>query len=213
MDPRDRHDFQWSSIDSSVARITALDRGPRLAEADLQQFLHKVNQLNALVACLETDPERRARFAACTDHNQVVQLASSWGFAIGRRWGDAPQSVGDRTDNLLGSSAPPAGEEVVQTLQRGPDWRLQTIHSSDAASPQGFWYDQEEHEWLVVLRGSATIRLEGPEELRDLSVGDSLYLEPHRRHRVERTDPDPGTLWLVLLWKDRPEAVVGCSPA
>ena len=57
-------------------------------------------------------------------------------------------------------------------------------------------------EWVMVLRGSARIRCTEPERIVDLSVGDHLHLPPHRRHRVERTDPDPGTLWLALHWRD-----------
>ena len=64
-----------------------------VAEVDLQRFLQKVQQLNALVASLEQDPARRAAFAACSDHNQVVQLARVWGYEIGRRWGEQPAWV------------------------------------------------------------------------------------------------------------------------
>ena len=59
-----------------------------MAEEDLQQFLQKVKALNALVASLEQDPARRSQLAACSDHNAVVTLAGSWGFEIGRRWGE-----------------------------------------------------------------------------------------------------------------------------
>jgi cupin 2 domain-containing protein len=71
-----------------------------LAEADLERFLDKVGQLNALVASLEAQPDRRQRFAACTDHNQVVQLARDWGFEIGRRWGETAETPGLRSDSI-----------------------------------------------------------------------------------------------------------------
>lgn len=173
-----------------------------MAEADLERFLDKVGQLNALVASLEAQPDRRQRFAACTDHNQVVQLARDWGFEIGRRWGERVEPPGRRLDNLLAHPVPAAGAEAVLDLQRGEGWRLQLIHSCDHSSPDGFWYDQDEHEWLLVLRGSARLRLREPEEECDLSVGDVLVLSPHRPHRVDRTDPSPGTLWLTLFWRD-----------
>ena len=56
-----------------------------MAEEDLQRFLSKVQQLNALVSSIDADPERRRQLAACSDHNAVVQLALSWGYSIGRR--------------------------------------------------------------------------------------------------------------------------------
>ena len=60
--------------------------------------------------------------------------------------------------------------------------------------------DQCDHEWVLVLRGSACVALQNPDRIVDLSPGDHLLLSPHQRHRVERTDPDPGTLWLALHW-------------
>lgn len=184
-----------------------------MAESDLQRFLHKVQQLNAMVSSLEREPGRRADLAACHDHNQVVKLARSWGYEIGRRWGESPEMTATRPGNLLAEPLPASGEESVRDLQSGPGWRMQLIQSCAAASAEGFWYEQEEHEWLVLLRGSARLALERPAELLDLSVGDALYLAPHRRHRVERTDPDPGTLWLVLFWRDRVAESVGSPPA
>ena len=53
---------------------------------------------------------------------------------------------------------------------------------------------------VLVLRGSACVALQNPDRIVDLSPGDHLLLPPHQRHRVERTDPAPGTLWLALHW-------------
>ena len=186
-----------------------------MAEADLQRFLHKVEQLDALVASLETNPQRREALIACSDHNQVVRLARTWGYEIGKRWGETVPSEGpepgaqssgslaslDGIDPLLRSAVPPDGTERVRQLQSGPGWHLDLIHSCAASSADGYWYDQDEHEWLTLLRGSARLALHSPEQTIDLSVGDGLYLAPHRRHRVERTDPEPGTLWLALYWE------------
>ena len=172
-----------------------------MAEDDLNRFLHKVEQLNALVSSLETHDERRRLLAACSDHNAVVTLASEWGYSIGRRWGEQPSGPTD-SNNLLRSTAALAGEEVEQLLCSGQGWRLVRIHSNGASSPEGFWYEQEEHEWLTILKGSARLHLTDPDAWVDLSVGDQLTLPSGRRHRVERTDPDPGTIWLALYWKD-----------
>ena len=60
--------------------------------------------------------------------------------------------------------------------------------------------DQSEMEWGLVLRGSAQLRFQGDEGMMDLSPGDHFFIPPHRLHRVERSDPDPGTLWLALYW-------------
>ena len=59
-----------------------------MAEKDLQRFLHKVEQLNMMVDSLKSIPGRRELLVACKDHDQVVELAGSWGYEIGRRWGE-----------------------------------------------------------------------------------------------------------------------------
>jgi cupin 2 domain-containing protein len=177
-----------------------------MAEAQLQQFLEKVRQLNAFVALSEAQPELRQALRACDQHHEVVALAAQFGFDIGRRWGDRPSAPGSPTavasdqTNLFSSTCPPPGEERVEQLIAGERWRLERIHSCLASSPEGFWYDQSESEWVLLLRGSAQLQFEDEPQPRDLCVGDTLLISPHRRHRLITTDPDPGTLWLALFW-------------
>lgn len=166
-----------------------------MAEAQLQQFLEKVRQLNAFVALSEADPKLRAALRDCSHHHEVVALARLHGFEIGRRWGD-----GQTTSNLLSGPCPAAGEEDTSLLAEGPGWRLVRIHSCQAASPPGFWYDQPEAEWITLLQGSARLRFADEAEARELGHGDSLLINPHRRHRLEATDPSPGSVWLALFW-------------
>ena len=179
-----------------------------MAEAQLQQFLEKVRQLNAFVALSEQQPELREALRQCSQHHEVVGLAARHGFAIGRRGGDAPAlaaaqpqtaSATDDQLNLLSSPCPAAGQERTDALASGNGWRLERIHSCLASSPEGFWYDQAELEWVLVLRGSARLQFADEAQVRDLCVGDSLLINPHRRHRLVATDPDPGTLWLALF--------------
>ncbi|MFY8148634.1 MAG: Nif11 domain/cupin domain-containing protein [Prochlorococcaceae cyanobacterium] len=174
-----------------------------MAEAQLQQFLEKVRQLQAFVALSEADPALRAELRACDHHHEVVALARRQGFEIGRRWGEpAVPPAGD--GNLLAGACPASGQETVTVLQETPAFRLERIHSCDAASPEGFWYDQAEHEWVLLLRGSARLRFADEAEARELNAGDSLWITPHRRHRVERTDPTPGSVWLAIYWREAP---------
>ena len=179
-----------------------------MAEAQLQQFLEKVRQLNAFVALSEAQPHLREALRQCSHHHEVVNLAARFGFDIGRRWGDsnsAAQQAAERQTwsdqpNLLSSDCPANGEERTDVLSEGKGWRLERIHSCLASSPEGFWYDQNENEWILLLRGSAQLQFEDEEHPRDLCVGDTLLIAPHRRHRVVTTDPNPGTLWLTLFW-------------
>ena len=170
-----------------------------VAEQDLIRFLNKISQLQALAERVQNDPSSREKLAACADHNQVVQLARSWGFDIGRRWGERDHRPGGEA-NLLATPCPPSGAESTQVLASAETWRLLLIASNGFSSPRDEWMDQCDHEWVLVLRGSACVALQNPDRIVDLSPGDHLLLSPHQRHRVERTDPDPGTLWLALHW-------------
>ncbi len=197
-----------------------------MAEAQLQQFLEKVRQLNAFVALSEADPGFRQRLSDCANHQQVVDLASSCGFEIARRWGEPPSQSsqamvsigGDGADlqdvglellaagdngsgqNLLSRPCPPPGLERSDRLLGQGQLRLELIHSCEFANPPGFWYDQIESEWVLLLQGGAQLRFADEAQTRCLKAGDSLLITPRRRHRVEATDPAPGTLWLALFW-------------
>ncbi|MCP9915713.1 Nif11 domain/cupin domain-containing protein [Cyanobium sp. ATX 6F1] len=170
-----------------------------MAEADLQRFLEKVRQLQAFVALGETQPELRRALRECGHHHQVVDLAARWGFSIGRRWGESNGPDGPRAGNLLAQPCPSPGQERSDVLLEAPGLRLESIHSCSAVSPEGQWYDQSETEWVLLLQGSARLRFEDEPQPRDLAVGDALLISPHRRHRVEGTDPSPGTVWLALF--------------
>lgn len=172
-----------------------------MAEAQLQQFLAKVNALNAFVALSEADPALRAALTACSNHHEVVELARRSGFEIGRRWGE-PDGTPPAADNLLGGALPPAGSERTTVLLQTQHWRLERIHSIKASSAAGFWYDQPEHEWVLLLQGSALLQVEGEPQPTALSRGDQLLIPARRRHRLLATDPDPGTVWLALFWTD-----------
>jgi cupin 2 domain-containing protein len=74
--------------------------------------------------------------------------------------------------------------------------KIERIVSHAAVSPEGFWYDQEQDEWVVVLEGEATLRLLEPDEIVELKKGDHLFIPRHRKHRVERTSSR--TIWLAV---------------
>ncbi len=92
-------------------------------------------------------------------------------------------------------------EEIIEILLETPYFRLERILSAGQASPPEFWYDQEAHEWVALLSGSAGLWLEGDPEPVTLKPGDHLLIPAHRRHRVAWTDPEEKTVWLALHFK------------
>ena len=92
----------------------------------------------------------------------------------------------------------PAAAEAVEAIARGRDLRIERIVSRGHRSPEGFWYDQDEAEWVVLLRGAARLALASGRTI-DLGPGDWIHLEAHERHRVEWTDPERDTVWLAVF--------------
>ena len=100
--------------------------------------------------------------------------------------------------NILAAIPAQLPEELVEILLDSGSVRIERIVSHGHASPEGFWYDQHQCEWVVVLRGRAILRFEGDETRLELGPGDHVNLPAHRRHRVEWTTPDEPTIWLAV---------------
>ncbi len=92
--------------------------------------------------------------------------------------------------------------EIIERLLDRPGLRVERIVSTGQASPPGVWYDQTEHEWVLLLQGAAELTIELPDGLQTihLAAGDSVELPAHCRHRIEATRAEPPTLWLALFW-------------
>ena len=105
------------------------------------------------------------------------------------------------TGNLFSLPGPVAGGgEQFTTLLARPGVRIERIVSNGEASPPGHWYDQAEHEWVLVLQGRAGLLIEGESGVRRLAAGDHVELPAHCRHRVEYTSQDEPTVWLAVFW-------------
>jgi cupin 2 domain-containing protein len=94
--------------------------------------------------------------------------------------------------------APGAAEEHFVTLMQQPGLRIERIVSHGQASPPGFWYDQPEAEWVLLLQGRAELEFAEPFRRQPLQAGDFLEIPAHCRHRVAWTDPDAPCLWLAI---------------
>lgn len=101
-------------------------------------------------------------------------------------------------DNIFHDLPPVnAGDEAFQTLLQTPGVRIERIVSHGHRSPEGFWYDQNVDEWVLLLSGAAKLRFEGEEPI-ELKPGSYVQIPAHRRHRVEWTDLTQPTIWLAI---------------
>jgi len=103
--------------------------------------------------------------------------------------------------NLLVPLPDAEAGEHVDTLLTRPGLRIERIVSRGQASPPGFWYDQPEAEWVLLLAGAAGLRFADETEVRVLGPGDWVDIAPRRRHRVEWTDPAVPTVWLAIFYR------------
>jgi len=97
-----------------------------------------------------------------------------------------------------------SSDEEFTTLLGEPGLIVQRIVSTGQASPPGFWYEQAWDEWVLLLSGSAELRLAGDAAALQLRPGDYLPIPAGVRHRVEATAADEPTVWLALHFDEPP---------
>jgi cupin 2 domain-containing protein len=100
-------------------------------------------------------------------------------------------------DNLPKAQKDELFEEILST----ENIRVERIISDGQKSPAGFWYDQEENEFVVLMQGSAVIEFEDGETV-NLKAGDYLYLPAKMKHRINYTDEKIKTVWLALFFNN-----------
>lgn len=100
-------------------------------------------------------------------------------------------------DNLLHDLPDDLPGELVETLVESGSVRVERIVSTGHASPEGFWYDQPQREFVLVVKGRARLEFDDGESLH-LEAGGWADIPAHRRHRVAWTTPDEPTVWLAV---------------
>jgi cupin 2 domain-containing protein len=100
-----------------------------------------------------------------------------------------------RVENLFAHLPELSGSEESLSLFENRSIKIQRIVSQAYSSPPGFWYDQDQDEWVIVVRGEATLEFEGGDLVR-MKEGDYVTIPRHVKHRVRQTDPN--TIWLAV---------------
>jgi cupin 2 domain-containing protein len=93
--------------------------------------------------------------------------------------------------NIFNYHVPQSGEDFTTLLQH-KNVCINRIVSSDKVEKK--LYIQDEDEWLVVLKGSATLEIDG--KIFQLSCGDTLFISAKTPHKILSTAK--GTLWLTV---------------
>ena len=89
-----------------------------------------------------------------------------------------------------------ANEKFDQLVESGRV-RIERIISKGHKSPETGWYDQEQNEWVMVIRGEAILSFEDGVSIT-LKEGDFVNIQAYKKHKVEWTTPEVETIWLAV---------------
>lgn len=103
--------------------------------------------------------------------------------------------------NLFDAIPKQLPREWFETLIASGDIKIERIVSRGHASDEGFWYDQEWDEWVVLLKGGAGLRFEGRDRTLTLVPGDWLRIPAHVKHQVAWTAAGVETVWLAVHFR------------
>lgn len=91
-------------------------------------------------------------------------------------------------------------EEIFDILHEDDKVKIERIVSYGQSSPEGFWYDQDDNEWVIIISGSAVVEYDDG-SIHKLNTGDNLFIPAHQKHRVKETDKHNKTIWLAMFYK------------
>lgn len=89
--------------------------------------------------------------------------------------------------------------ELFETLLDRDRVLIERVVSTGQITPPGEWYDQDRHEWLIVLQGVGELSYEDGSRIK-LIKGDYLFIPAHHKHRVEYTSTEPPCIWLTIFF-------------
>ena len=103
--------------------------------------------------------------------------------------------------NLFSNIPRSMPEEMIEVLCQSGEMWIERIVSRGQCSPPDFWYDQDDHEFVLLVKGQAALLFEGKSKPVVLDEGDWLDIKAHVRHRIEWTAPDQDTVWLAVHYQ------------
>ncbi|HSV87952.1 MAG TPA: cupin domain-containing protein [Bacteroidales bacterium] len=90
--------------------------------------------------------------------------------------------------------------EIVDTLCNYNKLQIKRIVSKGQVTPPGVWLSQRENEWVILLRGKASLEFEFGERLL-MKSGDYYFIPAGLKHRVTYTSKRPICVWLAVHFK------------
>lgn len=99
--------------------------------------------------------------------------------------------------NIFSNIAEVGEEEQFDLILKSPNCRIDRIVSAGHCSPEGFWYDQENDEFVLLVQGEAVLEFE--DRTVTLKAGDYLHIPKNCKHRLKHSSVDPVCIWLCVF--------------
>jgi len=88
-------------------------------------------------------------------------------------------------------------DELFEDIIKTDKLKIERIISYGHTSPKSGWYESQENEWVIVLKGEAILSFENSDDVR-LNAGDYINIPALKKHKVSWTLPDTETIWLAI---------------
>ncbi len=89
--------------------------------------------------------------------------------------------------------------EIFEDIIKTDNLKIERIISNGHTSPKSGWYESEQNEWVIVLKGEAVLSFENSDDVK-LSAGDYLNIEAYTKHKVSWTQPNTETIWIAIYY-------------
>lgn len=91
-------------------------------------------------------------------------------------------------------------KEIFESIIKSENIKIERIISKGQTTPNGEWYNQEENEFVLLIKGEAELIFENEEKV-NMKKGDYIIIPAHKKHRVEKTSETEETIWLAVFYK------------
>ena len=102
-----------------------------------------------------------------------------------------------KKENIFANLVKNNDKEIFQEILSKNNIKIERIVSYGQSSPKEGWYDQENDEWVMVLRGKAILSFKDSDDVV-LESGEYINIPAHTKHKVSWTTPDEETIWLAV---------------
>ena len=105
-----------------------------------------------------------------------------------------------RKGNIYGKIPKKLPKELFNTIIYGNKIKIERIVSKKHKSPKGYWYDQNENEFVMILKGNAELTFIVNKKFKKLKMrkGNYVNIPSHLKHRVDKTSKE--TVWLAIFY-------------